>query len=148
MKVKVLKNFIDKDTKAFNRIGTPKKPTVIDVTAKRAKELLEAGNYIEMIEDDDAEDDESIETQTVDTLGNAQLLASQNDADSVEDQDDAVDAQDGSDLDETQNTSDDVEELEEMSLEELKQHAAERGIKLKGARTKATIIETIKTAKE
>ena len=41
MKVKVLKAFIDKNTKLLNEVGS-----VIDVTKERFEELRTAGNYV------------------------------------------------------------------------------------------------------
>lgn len=41
MKVKVLKTFIDKNTKALNNVGD-----VLNVTKARYEELRKAGNYV------------------------------------------------------------------------------------------------------
>jgi len=41
MKVKVLKTFIDKNTKKLNEVGS-----IIDVTKERYEELRAAGNYV------------------------------------------------------------------------------------------------------
>ena len=44
MKAKVLKRFIDKETKVLNEIGTE-----INITKERFEELKAAGNYVEPI---------------------------------------------------------------------------------------------------
>ena len=44
MKVKVLKRFIDKETKKLNKPNT-----IIDVTESRLKEIQAAGNYVEVV---------------------------------------------------------------------------------------------------
>ena len=46
MKCKVLKNFIDKETKKLNCVDS-----VIDVSEERAKEIMEAGKYIEPVKE-------------------------------------------------------------------------------------------------
>ena len=44
MKAKVLTRFIDKETKELHEVGS-----IIDVSETRSKEILAAGNYIEVV---------------------------------------------------------------------------------------------------
>lgn len=46
MKCKVLIDFIDKETKAFNKAGS-----IINLSDSRTKEILAVGQYIEPLED-------------------------------------------------------------------------------------------------
>ena len=44
MKAKVLNEFIDKETKKLNKVGS-----IIEVSESRAKEIMAAGEYIEVV---------------------------------------------------------------------------------------------------
>lgn len=171
MRVKVLKNFIDKETKEYHKVGTQRKPTIIDVSEERAKEILTAGNYIEVVENEpDAENDAEQEEGTVkthseildDVLEGMTVAELKEHAEKYEV--DLNGARTKADISEaikgpgmvepdSENSAEPVEteqdkEIEEMTLEELKQYASEHDIRLSGARTKAAIIDAIKAVEE
>lgn len=170
MKVKVVKRFIDKDTRKLMDVGTAKKPTIIEVTEERFNELVKAGKYVVKAEDDEiamgtiertASDilDDVLHDMTVEELREhaakygVDLTGIRNKPEIIEaikagrvvaDSDEngaSVDAQN-----ESEATTEEGPIEDRMSLAELKTYAEEHGIELNGARTKATIADAIRAA--
>lgn len=61
MQAKVLIDFIDKETKAYNRAGS-----IIEVSEARSKEILKAGKYIALMEPE-------IREESIDEMSLAEL---------------------------------------------------------------------------
>ena len=121
MKVKVIKKFRDKHTRAIHKVGA-----VITISKDRYEEIKAAGKYVEPVEDADnglttASDLQPVAEQDTATVG---LAADSADNDTTE------------------------PVFEDMTNAELKEYAAEHNIDLNGARNKAAMVEAIRNAEK
>lgn len=119
MKVKVLRRFRDKETMQIRERGA-----VIEVSEKRAKEILAAGDYIEVVENTKGRTTKkSVTPQNDETAQDVESVTPQN-----------------------QETEHEEKAVDEMTVAEMKEYAEKNGIDLSNARKKAEILEAIQTA--
>lgn len=128
MRVRVIKKYQDKHTRAIHEVGKE-----ITISKERFAEIEKAGKYVEPVENTEdgltrASDLQPVAEKETATVG----LAAKN-ADN-----DTANAQ----------QNDAEPSLDEMSLAELKAYAKEHDVDLNGARTKATIADAIRAAEK
>lgn len=168
MKVKVVRRFVDKNTRKLMDVGTTNKPTIINITEERYNELVKAGNYVAKAEANEINTNESEKAEIAERTTSDILDDVLNDMTveelkehatkygvnltGIRNKPEIIEAIKGSGVvantsEENDSSVDDQNDSEkainEMSLAELKAYAGEHGVELNGARTKAAIIEAI-----